>query len=247
MKRIFVFSLMVMVAGAVVAQQVRSMSWAAEGTVTSACQCAVFCSCEFNDKPTFGHCDDVEYIRISKGHYGDVDLSGLRFVMVGQSPKGERMVDTIGKLVFARIYVEPHVTGRQAEALAGVARKMFGTFVQGTERISPDEKLVRAPIEAQIAVDRHRVKIPNVLDLDIETVKGADGKTPIVIANHPFNAYGLGDPQVARSKTYTYRNERIAWNYAGRNASIRSFRMSGDLMAAPESTDAPESTAAHHH
>src|SRR5262245_39162357 len=111
-------------------------TWAMEGRVIEACQCEVFCSCEMNNKPTHGHCDDAEVITITKGHYGDVVLDGQKVVLVGASPEGERMVDTVGKLVFSRIYVPEGTTDSVMNSLAQVVRFAFGSFVNSKAQLS---------------------------------------------------------------------------------------------------------------
>jgi len=213
--------------GSTPAQDTRT--WSGEGTFTDACQCAVHCACEFNGKPTAGHCDDSSLVEITKGHYGDVILDGKRFIVVAQSPHGERMVDTVGKLNFAHIYVDQSATDVEMQALAGFARKMLGTFVNGADRISENETVERAAISASASGNQRRFSIPDVLELRMELMTGGDKKTPIVIANHPFNEYGLGDPQVGRSTKYTFDDGKNKWSYEGRSASVRTFKMSGAL------------------
>src|SRR6476659_6106263 len=116
-------------------------TWAAEGVCADACQCTVFCPCEFNERPTFGHCDDAAILNIEKGHFGDQKLDGLRVVVVSQSPHGERLVDSVGRLTFAHIYVSDESSDAQMKALAESARRTFGVFEKGVSKIS-DKELV---------------------------------------------------------------------------------------------------------
>jgi hypothetical protein len=210
-------------------QPAKSKTWAAEGTLLDACQCDVFCACEFNGKPTAGHCDDTSLVEITKGHFGDVNLDGKHFVIVAQSPHGERMVDAVGRLNFAKIYVDQGTSQESAQALAGLARKMLGTFVDGADRIAKNETIEHAVIRTAAKDQTRSVAIPGVLDVQIELLSGGDKKTPIVIANHPFNEYGYADPQVARSTHYTFKDSSHDWNYSGRSASVRRFHMQGAL------------------
>lgn len=209
--------------------KVSGETWEVEGSMSDACQCAVFCPCEFNSKPTLGHCDDSAILHITKGHFGKVTLDGQRVAVVSQSPDGERLVDTVGKLNFARIYVAEGATDEQMKALAAVVRKIFGTFVNGVDRISADETVQRAKMEVTLEQHRHQVRIPGILDLDIEAVKGGDGKEPMAVTNHTFSAYGFSDPLIAQSNTYTYKDGKVDWDYAGRSASMRTFKMGGEL------------------
>lgn len=202
-------------------------TWALEGTVTEACQCEVFCSCEMNNKPTHGHCDDAEAITIMKGHYGDITLDGQQVILVGASPEGERMVDTIGKLVFGRIYVPDGVSDNVMNSLAQVVRLAFGSLVNQKAQVSPDEKVQRSKI--MISSDGRKAEIPNILQMEIEPVTGGDGKTPLVLENSLFTSYGVNDPIIAKSKVYRFSADGFKWDYSGRSASIRTLKMGGDL------------------
>src|SRR5207249_43525 len=103
----------------------------------------------------------------------------------------------------------------------------------GVSRISPSEIVERKAMEIKIEPYHYSARIPELLDLDIQAILGGDGRTPMTIANHLFNPLGLSDPIVARSKTYTYKRGPIDWNYGGRSASIRHFKISGEIEPAP--------------
>ncbi len=52
----------------------------------AACNCDYGCPCEFNGKPSHGVCEGVEAAEIVEGHFGDVDLSGLRYAAIYRWP-----------------------------------------------------------------------------------------------------------------------------------------------------------------
>jgi hypothetical protein len=225
-------------------------TWAFEGLMTDACQCHLFCPCEFAQKPTYGHCDDTAILHVSKGHYGNVDLSGKGVVVVSQSPQGERLLDTIGKLNFARIYVSDDATDEQAGALAELARRVFGTFVSSkVARISPEESIQKVPMEITIEPAHHAVHIPGILDLDVTALTGWDGKNPVVLKNGPAAGPGMDDILVASSNHYRYTDHGIDWNYDGRSASMRSANLSGriDQPVNEAPAEAENSESSHHH
>jgi hypothetical protein len=209
------------------APSAQNATWEVEGTMGDACQCAVFCPCEFGSHPTQDNCDDAGILSITKGHYKDVDLSGQKVVVVSASPSGERLVDAVGKLTFARIYVPKDATDEQVDALAQIVRNVFGTFVGKTPRISPDEKVVRTDMAITVDSTRYAATIPGVLDVEMKPVIGGDGRTPIVVHNNAFTAMGFGDVAVWQSQKYTYTAEGRKWNYSGRSASVRSFSLKG--------------------
>jgi hypothetical protein len=205
-------------------------TWSVRGTMTDACQCKVFCPCELAEKPTFGHCNDTAILNVEEGHLGSVDLSGERIVVVSKSPEGERLVDTVGELVFAHMYVPEGATDEQAEALAELARRVFGVWSPGQPaRISPHETVEKVPMQAVIEPTRYRVEIPGILSLDVEAVTGGDGKTPVVVKNGPAAGPGVPDIVVARSNRYRYTDHGIDWDYAGRSATIRPVEASGPM------------------
>jgi hypothetical protein len=81
-------------------------------------------------------------------------------------------------------------------------------------------------MEIDIQPLRHRVKIPGILDLDVEAIPGGDGENPMVLQN--IGGPEFGDVIVAKSHTYRYTYDGIDWNYSGRSASFRTFNLSGD-------------------
>ena len=55
--------------------------WYIEGEVYGNCNCAYGCPCQFEALPTDGTCRGFEVLRIDKGHFEDVDLSGLKVAL----------------------------------------------------------------------------------------------------------------------------------------------------------------------
>jgi hypothetical protein len=54
-------------------------AWRLRGTVVVACNCDYGCPCNFNARPTQGHCEGGWTWRVEDGRYGDVVLDGLAF------------------------------------------------------------------------------------------------------------------------------------------------------------------------
>jgi hypothetical protein len=55
------------------------VDWAISGPSISNCNCDFGCPCQFNALPTHGNCRAMTALKIEKGHFGGVDLSGLAF------------------------------------------------------------------------------------------------------------------------------------------------------------------------
>jgi hypothetical protein len=215
------------------APQYTADSWHVEGQAADACQCDVYCACEFMGLPSHGCCDDSAILHIDKGTFGGVNVDHSDVVIVSESPAGKRMVDEVGNLTFARIYVSKNVSDLQASALADVARKVLGNWVKEKGRISPNETVHKVDLTVSITPDKASAKIPSVLDLQLETLHGADEKAPIKIVNSPWAAPGIGDVSVGHSTKYDYTCDGRDWHYTGQSASFRPFKLEGKVKEEP--------------
>jgi hypothetical protein len=55
------------------------VNWRMKGKYVKSCNCAFGCPCDFNARPTQGHCEGMAGMEIDAGHFGDVRLDGLRW------------------------------------------------------------------------------------------------------------------------------------------------------------------------
>jgi len=60
--------------------------WYMEGPWFKNCNCDPGCPCDFNQYPTHDHCEGMVGMRISKGYFGNVDLSGLHWAGIVRWP-----------------------------------------------------------------------------------------------------------------------------------------------------------------
>jgi hypothetical protein len=56
------------------------VDWRIQGPELNSCTCDWGCPCQFNARPTHGHCRAVTAMRIDRGHFGDVGLDGLHWI-----------------------------------------------------------------------------------------------------------------------------------------------------------------------
>ena len=56
--------------------------WSMRGPEFMNCNCDYGCPCQFNARPTDGTCQAITGMEIAEGHFGDVRLDGLRWVIV---------------------------------------------------------------------------------------------------------------------------------------------------------------------
>jgi hypothetical protein len=55
------------------------INWEIHGLNFGNCNCSYGCPCQFNALPTHGNCRAVVFLRIDRGHFGDVSLDGCKF------------------------------------------------------------------------------------------------------------------------------------------------------------------------
>lgn len=62
------------------------VDWSMKGQWLKNCNCDYGCPCDFNSRPTHGHCEGMVGMKIEKGHFEGVDLSGLHWAALYHWP-----------------------------------------------------------------------------------------------------------------------------------------------------------------
>ena len=62
------------------------VEWTVQATEFANCNCAYGCGCQFNALPDKGFCEAVAGYQINQGHFGAVQLNGLRAAAVWHWP-----------------------------------------------------------------------------------------------------------------------------------------------------------------
>jgi hypothetical protein len=93
-----------------------SDQWMLNGAEFSNCNCAWGCPCQFNSPTTYGHCEAVAATSIAEGHYDDVRLDGLNFVLLYSWP-GE-IADGNGKM---QVLIDERADEAQFEAIRKIS------------------------------------------------------------------------------------------------------------------------------
>jgi hypothetical protein len=144
-------------------------SWHITATVAESCSCKVSCPCNFGGEPNVNPCEGNRLISIRSGHYEDVDLSGVSFLV------------TFTMRSWSKVYVSDQVTDRQMKAVEALLPIAFAGFQRGMLSFT------KAPITMEIGTDRVRFSGPES-SVDMAVMKGFDGR-PVKILNLPNAAY----------------------------------------------------------
>lgn len=146
--------------------------WQLEGEWVKNCSCAYGCPCDFNARPTRGECKGMVAMNIKRGHFGKTRLDGLKFAATVHFPgplhEGNGQMQPI---------VDESATAEQREALFGILQgknSAEGTLFQIMSLIVTK---VHDPVFARIefVFDKDgrtaRVRVPGVLETDVEPIK----------------------------------------------------------------------------
>ncbi len=158
-----------------------NIDWYVEGTQFGGCNCNYGCPCQFEDLPTHGNCRGFEAVHIDKGHFGDLDLTGLNFAVCYAWPGP--IFEGKGEL---QAIIDERADEKQRAALLGIlygehtdeAATHWWVFRQMSATL---HEPVYAPIELSVDIEARtaQVNIPGVL-----TSEGRPIRSPVDGSEH---------------------------------------------------------------
>src|ERR1041385_9053762 len=170
-------------------------NWHITATVAESCSCTVSCPCNFGGEPNRNPCEGNRLIAITSGHYGDVDLANVSFLVTFQMRS------------WSKIYVSDTVSDRQKAAVEALLPIAFAGFHRGMLSFT------KAPITMEITDKRVTFSGPES-SVEMEAMKGFDGKN-VKIMNLPNAAYQ--DYTQFKSIAHTHTSTDHSWKHSGTN------------------------------
>jgi hypothetical protein len=142
------------------------IDWTIEAVSFGSCNCDYGCPCQFEQRPSRGHCRGFEAGRIERGHFGDVSLDGLHYALVYAWPgavfEGGGTIQAI---------IDERADARQRRALATVlyggeteeAKTHWWVYHAMSSTVCEP---VFARIDLEVDIERRtaRLSIPGVLE-----------------------------------------------------------------------------------
>jgi hypothetical protein len=151
--------------------------WHIEGEWFKNCNCDPGCPCDFNQRPTQGHCSGIAAMRITRGHFGSTDLSGVKWGVIVRWPGA--LHEGNGEV---QPFVDSAASEEQREAIFEIGSGKHGdTFMEVFSFICPTvhEPLI-APVDFEFDMQRRsgRVRVGDAVDTEVETLRGIDPPDP---------------------------------------------------------------------
>jgi hypothetical protein len=197
-----------------------AISWKVEGDYFEGCNCQSICPCIILADPDEGDCKLTIGWHIQKGHYGSTRLDGLNVAGIFHTPGN--MVT--GPKWRAALYLDDHANKEQAEALGKIFSGQGGGFLANVADLIGEVMGVRtAPIQFGIDGKRRWLRIPNILDIEVEGITGGDPNSDATVTNPPLYAGAGFDPVISRSTKDTYHDHGLEWDNTGKNGFYSNF------------------------
>jgi len=178
-----------------VAVPAQTPNWHLTATLAESCSCNIPCPCNFGSDPTRMPCDGNRLIWIKSGHYQDVDLSGVVFLI------------TFTLRGWSKIYVSDQVSASQMAAVEALLPIAFAGFHRGMLSFT------KAPINTEMTEQRVTFSSPESA-VEMEVMRGRDGK-PVKVLNLPNPAYQ--DYTQYRSVVHRHASAGHRFSYSGTN------------------------------
>ena len=202
------------------------MAWYLEGTYIENCNCDVVCPCPasgFSAPADYERCTVMLAWHIDSGVVDDTDVSDRSVVLVLDSPR--QMSEGNWRV---GMFMDERASDEQAEKLGGIfSGQMGGPIANIVPLISENLGMEVAPIEHVDDGRRHRVRVGEAIDVEIEDLVSPfdpDGPLPkLTETKHPANS----DLTPARTLSARVQGLGIDYSADGKSGFSTPFSWSG--------------------
>jgi hypothetical protein len=144
------------------------MSWSLKGSYVETCSCELMCPCNlsFDHGATYDFCRVTLVFNVREGQVDGTDIAGMKVAAIADTPK----VMTEGNWRLG-VFVDDRATDDQFEKLAGVfTGQLGGPMAALAPLVGEVLGVERATIEVDDDGLRHRVRVGDAIDFEIEDI-----------------------------------------------------------------------------
>ena len=149
------------------------VDWRIRGPEMTTCSCSWGCPCQFNSLPTHGDCRAVAAMRIDEGHFGDVDLSGLKWAALFAWPEAIHLGHGEGFVV-----IDESAGPEQREALLTILSggetepfaTIFSVFASTMEKMH-EPAFLPIRFEADLESRTGLIQVPGIVEARVEPIR----------------------------------------------------------------------------
>jgi hypothetical protein len=180
-------------------------NWHVTATVAESCSCTIACPCNFGGEPNRNPCEGNRLIAIKSGHYEDVDVAGVSFLV------------TFTMRTWSKIYVSDKVTPQQEKAVEALLPLAFAGFHKGMLSFT------KAPITMEVTDTHVRFSGPES-SVDMELMRGFNGRA-VKVLNLPSAAFQ--DYTQYRSVVHRHASATHSFSHSGTNGFTSHMDVGG--------------------
>jgi len=191
-----------------------------QGISLTECQCTAFaCPCRSNGHPDHGSCDAADFTYIQHGHYGKVDMSGFKAVVIGD------LIDHDASKVQGTAYFDKSTTKALQDAFSEMLAFMFGwnpPHIVGS-------KTVQIDFAESADKNTYTLTIPGVLEEKGVMKRDKDG-TPLNVVP----AMDLWGNKITylENVVFKYHDPGVGeWDLSGHQANVKEFHTTKEIYA----------------
>src|SRR5687768_15193853 len=173
--------------GTAVAEQGARTEFRVKAMSLEACSCAHGCNCQFAGYPNEGYCHFTIGYEVREGKFGNVDLSGVRFVIAAKYPNA--IHEGNGHVA---LFVDEKASPDQVNAIAGILTAAHGgmPWEAIVTTVSKLEGPIQKPIDMKLGGPDSYYRIEGVLEVQAKSLKnpvtGLDNEVHITYPNGGF-------------------------------------------------------------
>ncbi len=192
-------------------------TWKLAGTYFEACNCNIACPCTFLSAPTTGECKALVGWHIENGNFENINLSGLNVAMAIHAPG--HMLEVKWR---AALYLDETASEEQQKALTQIFTGQVGGHpAMLVSFVGEVLGIKSAPIEYEANGKHRKLKIPDVLETEIEALD--QGGADVTIDNPPLGLAPGHTLVVAKSGKLHYKDHGLQWTISGKNGFYSPF------------------------
>jgi len=183
-----------------------------------ACSCNHGCNCQFVGTPNEGLCEFVVGYELNDGTFGQIQLKGVRGVIVAKYPKA--IHEGNGHVV---LFIDDRATPEQADALVGILSGQNGGMpweaIAGT--IGRFEGPIRRRIDITFAAERSSIRVGDDIAVRLTPIKDAvSGEEKEVHIVYPKGGFFWNDGAIATTSEMRASHGDLRLNWPGRYAAV---------------------------
>jgi hypothetical protein len=197
------------------------ISYHLKGVFLGGCSCDWGCPCNFEAPPTKGFCEGGGIWHIEQGHYGEVQLDGLRVGGFVHSPAALHLGN-----VTLLVLVDDRANARQREVIEAMfpTTPPFSIFYSLTSTFLGFHYV---PMEVQLEGIRSRVSIPGTLDLALAPIIN-----PVTGEEEPATllkpkGFTSQLQELCATTVLRFSKEGLAYDHSGKYGEFSPFEYKG--------------------